>query len=380
MVSTEVPGPDPDEKPAPTIRDLYRDRLLSTLIVISALSLLLALPFALRAGSVFFVPIASAIVLGLALSPLADWLNRRGLPNTMASLAAIAFMLLLIGAAGALVVVPATDLVDSLPQFVRRLSERASSLLASFADLSRMFEEVAGKADPASASSSAGGLRDGILSFALHTPQTVLQSFVTIMLTYFILESRLRVRRQILLERSDLASSMRAARVFRDVQNQIGTYFSTTIVIAGGVGLIVGLGAYLLGWERPVMWGGLAAFLNLIPYIGPLTMVVLLSLFGLSGTEPVAGALFPALAYLVLHTVESNVVNPMLVGKRLAISPGVILVSLLFFGWIWGIAGLFLAVPLLLLFSSLLEHVGRPNLIGFLFGEPLFPEAAATHA
>lgn len=136
---------------------------------------------------------ASAVVLGLALAPLADLLNRHGLPNTFASLAAVAFLLLMIVAAGSLVVVPAVDLIEALPQFIRRLNERTSSLLASFAEASRMLEQIAGKAEDTSG--TGGSLRDGIQAMVLHTPSTMLQGFITIMLTYFMLEARLRVRR-----------------------------------------------------------------------------------------------------------------------------------------------------------------------------------------
>ena len=88
--------------------------------------------------------------------------------------------------------------------------------------------------------------------------------------------------------------------------------------------------------------------------------------------------LVPALAYLALNTIEGNVVTPSVLGARFTMSPVMILLSLSYFTWIWGVVGALLSVPILLTLTSLFDHIGRPNIVGFIFGEPLFqPEAAA---
>src|SRR5690606_21918625 len=140
-----------------------------------------------------------------------------------------------------------------------------------------------------------------------------------------------------------------------------------------GVGVIVALGAWALGLDAPIMWGGLAMLLNFLPYIGPLTMVLILALFGLGTADsPLVGAI-PALAYLALHTVESNVVTPSILGARFTMHPVMILIALSYFTWICGVTGALLSVPILLTVTALIDHLGRPNLVGFIFGEPLFP-------
>ena len=127
-----------------------------------------------------------------------------------------------------------------------------------------------------------------------------------------------------------------------------------------------------MGMDAPVMWGGLAMLLNFIPYVGPLAMVVLLGLFGLGSAESAFVGLIPAAAYLALHTVEANVITPSILGARFTMNPVLILLALSYFGWIWGVAGALLSVPILLTLTALADHLGRPNFIGFLFGEPLF--------
>ena len=112
--------------------------------------------------------------------------------------------------------------------------------------------------------------------------------------------------------------------------------------------------------------------LNFLPYIGPLAMVVLLSLFGIGTSETIFLGLIPALAYLGLHAVEANFVTPSILGARFTMNPVMILIALSYFSWIWGFFGALLSVPILLTLTAFFDHVGRPNLIGFVFGEPLF--------
>jgi predicted PurR-regulated permease PerM len=135
----------------------------------------------------------------------------------------------------------------------------------------------------------------------------------------------------------------------------------------------VALGAWALGLDAPVMWGGLAMLLNFLPYIGPLMMVVILALFGLGSAESPLVGIIPAVAYLGLHPVESNVITPSILGARFTMNPVMILIALSYFTWIWGVTGALLSVPILLTVTALIDHLGRPNLIGFIFGEPLFP-------
>jgi len=181
-----------------------------------------------------------------------------------------------------------------------------------------------------------------------------------------------RMRRRLLLERSDFGASIKAARVIREVQDRVAAYILTVTWINLGVGVIVALGAWALGVEAPIMWGGLAALLNFIPYIGPLAMVVLLALFGIGTADTVFLGIIPAATYLGLHAVESNVFTPSILGARFTMNPVMILIAFSYFSWIWGVFGALLSVPILLMLTAFFDHVGRPNLIGFVFGEPLF--------
>ena len=156
------------------------------------------------------------------------------------------------------------------------------------------------------------------------------------------------------------------------MQDRVAAYILTVGLINALVGVVVALGAWALDVDAPIMWGGLAAILNFLPYIGPTIMVGLLALFGIGTTETVFLGLIPAAAYLALHAVEANVITPSILGARFTMNPVMILIALSYFTWIWGVFGALLSVPILLMLTALFDHVGRPNLIGFIFGEPLF--------
>jgi predicted PurR-regulated permease PerM len=100
--------------------------------------------------------------------------------------------------------------------------------------------------------------------------------------------------------------------------------------------------------------------------------VALTALFGIGTSDTVIWGLVPAAAYLALHTVEANVITPAILGKRFTMNPVLILIALSYFTWIWGVLGALLSVPILLILTALFDHLGRPNLVGFIFGEPLF--------
>lgn len=347
-------------------------RLISALVLILGLGLFLALPFVLSIGSVVFLPVVTAIVLTIILSPLADRLAGWGLPNVLASLVALLAFFGIVMLALATILQPAMTLFDSLPEMTQRVSQRFAELRGQFAWLE------AANARMAEVMGTAGGDRVVIATptvleqVAFATPSVLLEVLLTILMTYFMIEARVRLRRHLLFDRASFGTSIKAARVMREVQDRVADYILTVTWINASVGVIVALGAWALGVEAPIMWGGLAMMLNFVPYIGPLAMVALLALFGIGTADTVWLGIVPAAAYLALHTVESNVVTPSILGARFTMNPVMILIALSYFSWIWGVFGALLSVPILLTLTALFDHVGRPNLIGFIFGEPLF--------
>jgi predicted PurR-regulated permease PerM len=347
-------------------------RLISALVVILGVGLFLALPFVLSIGSVVFLPLVTALILTIVLSPLADRLASWGLPNVLASLVALLVFFAALVLAGLLILQPAIVLFDALPAIIDRIGQRFTELQGQFAWLSvanDRLAELTGHSGNEVVVASPSVLEQ----FAYATPSVILETLLTFLMTFFMVEARVRMRRRLLLERSDFGASLKAARVIRDVQDRVAAYILTVTWINAAVGVIVGLAAWAFGLDAPVMWGGLAAILNFLPYIGPLTMTAILALYGVGTAETALLGVVPAAAYLGLHTVESNAFTPSILGARFTMNPVLILIALSYFSWIWGVFGALLSVPILLTLTAFFDHVGKPNLVGFIFGEPLFP-------
>jgi len=347
-------------------------RLISALVVILGLGLFLALPFVLSIGSVVFLPLVTALILTIVLSPLADKLASWGVPNVLASLIALIVLLAALVLAGLLILQPAIVLFDTLPAVVDQIGQRFAELRNQFAWLALANDRLA-ELTGQSGNQVVVATPSMLEQFAYATPSVVLETLLTFLMTFFMVEARVRMRRRLLLERADFGASLKAARVIRDVQDRVAAYILTVTWINGLVGVIVGLAAWAFGLEAPVMWGGLAAILNFLPYIGPLAMMAILALYGVGTADTALVGIIPAAAYLGLHAVESNVVTPSILGARFTMNPVMILIALSYFSWIWGVFGALLSVPILLTLTAFFDHVGRPNLIGFVFGEPLFP-------
>ncbi len=346
-------------------------RLISALVVLMAIGLFLALPFVLSIGSVVFLPLVAALILTIILSPLADKLAT-WLPNFLASILALLVFFAVLALAFSAVLGPAVSLYDDIPAMAEQVGRHFSDLQLAFAWVGELNENLAALTGGEQAQQVVLAGPTMLEELAFATPTVVLEVLLTFLLAFFMIEARIRLRRRLLLERQQVGASLKAARAIREVQDRVAAYILTVGLINTGVGIIVALGAWIMGLEAPIMWGGLAALLNFIPYVGPLMMVVLLGLFGIGSADAVVVGLVPAAAYLALHTVEANVVTPTVLGARFTMNPVLILLALSYFGWIWGVTGALLSVPILLTLTALVDHLGRPNLIGFLFGEPLF--------
>jgi len=380
-MTSETPQEHAQERPeAPqAVSSEQQVRLISALVLLLGIGLFLALPFVLSIGSVVFLPLVTALLLTILLSPLADRIARLGMPNVIASLGALTVFLLIVLAALALVLQPALLLFDRIPEIASQVGVR-------FAELRNEFEWLAVANRELAELMGQSGAREVVLAtpslleeIAFATPSVVVEVLITFLMTFFMIEARVRMRRHLLFDRASFGASVKAARAMREVQDRVAAYILTVGAINACLGIVVALGAWALGVDAPIMWGGLAMILNFIPYVGPLAMTALLALFGIGTADTLWLGLIPATAYVALNTIEANVVTPSILGARFTMNPVMILIALSYFTWIWGVTGALLSVPILLTLTALFDHIGRPNLIGFIFGEPLFQTNVFEH-
>jgi predicted PurR-regulated permease PerM len=167
----------------------------------------------------------------------------------------------------------------------------------------------------------------------------------TLILLFFLLASE-----RWLISRTIETVPQRRARVLligavRSAQRDIASFLATQAMINAGVALATGLGCWAVGLPNPILWGSLAGILSFIPYLGPLMMLMILFLAGALTFETPGEMLMPALAFGAINLVESNFVTPWVVGRRLELTPLAVFLAVMFAGWLWGIAGAFIAVP-----------------------------------
>lgn len=351
-------------------------RLISALVLLLATGLFLALPFVLSIGSVVFLPLVSAIILTIVLSPMAERLTQIGFPGHLASFTSLMVLIGALSLALTAVLSPAMSLYQEVPAMVDRIGEHFAALKGSLDWIIRLNSQVAKIVGSPEGQQVVLAGPSVLEQLALATPSVLVEILLTLLMTFFMVAGRVRLRRNTIFSAFDFSTSLKAAQVARAVQDRVAAYILTVGVINLFVGVVVATGAWLLGMSAPIMWGGLAALLNFLPYIGPLTMLGLLALFGLGTADNPLIGLIPAASYLGLHTVESNLVTPSILGARFTMNPVLILLALSYFSWIWGVTGALLSVPILLTITALIDHLGRPNLVGFIFGEPLFSSEA----
>jgi predicted PurR-regulated permease PerM len=347
-----------------------RDRLIAALTLIAGIGLVLALPFALQAGAAFFLPLTAAIVIAIALVPMLEWLERHRIPAPLAALTCVLLFLVAANVALASIVVPATQWVRDLPNKIPQIQSNLKPLIEFYANLDEFVNKTlmnfasAPVKQPVMATAPPRSLLD---LFATSAPSALLEMFFGILVIYFFLSGWTRLRRGAITSRSSFGGAMATARVIQDVVDDTSAYLGTITIINLTLGLIVAGVLALMGMPTPLMWGGLVALLNYIPYFGPVIAAVLLAVGGLMSFPDIGTAVLPAGVMIGAHLIEANVVTPLVVGHRLTINPILILISLSFWGWVWGTTGMLLAVPLLIIIQTVMNAAGKPDIAGFLF-------------
>nr|WP_293861168.1 AI-2E family transporter [Sphingomonas sp. SCN 67-18] len=340
--------------------------------MICGVGLIIGLPFALRYGAEFFLPVTAALVIAIALVPLLEWMERRRVPSGLAAFLCLLLFLIVANVALASIVVPATEWFRALPERIPQIQANLAPLIDFYANLQRFVDntvQMLASGPVAAAQARAVAAPTSLMDYVSSAPSAAIQTFFAILVIYFFLAGWTRLRERTITSRGSFGGALATARVIQNVVDATSAYLGTITFINVGLGLIVAAILWLIGMPSPLMWGGIVALLNYIPYIGPILAAILLGLGGLMTFSDVWLALLPAAIQIGFHLIEANVVTPMLLGRRLTINPLLILISLSFWGWVWGTPGALLAVPLLIIIQTVMRAAGKPDIAGFLFEE-----------
>ena len=317
----------------------------------------IALVFAVREARPLLAPVLIAALLTLALSPAVRWLRRRGVPEVLGALLMVVALMASTVPLAMTLARPAAAWWETAPTTVAQLLEQLDKVRSAIPGLHPPPPPRPGRAaqtatpDPLKERLASEGV--ALTGLVLTRSLSFAVSFTaTVILLYFLLASEHWVVSRIVEAVPRQRTRALVLGGVRAAQREIGHWLAVVGIVNCTVGVIMGLVLWMLGLPNPTLWGAVTAVFCFVPYIGPMAVMALLLLAGISTFDSGAQVLGPMLAFVLIHAVESNIVSPLIVGRRLSLSPVSVFLSVMFWGWLWGIAGALIAVPLLIALRS----------------------------
>lgn len=314
-----------------------------------------ALVGALSYSRTIALPLVAGALVGLVLGPTADRMRKFGVP---ASITYSGILLTL----GGIVFALASAVYPVLAQWIERAPELAAGLQAKFSFLQRPLEQMLN----IGAASSPGAIvvqeKDSTKllagALAMATP-ALTQMIIFVFSLIFFLAGRVEFRNRLVMQFQDRGDRLAALRVFSNIEDLLLRYFATVTSINAAVAVLVGASMMFMGMGSPLAWGFLAFVFNFLPMVGPLILKAALLVAGLVVMPDLASGIAPALVYTLIVTIEANYVTPTIVGGRFTVNPFVVFLSVIFWSWLWGFFGALLAMPLVVVATTIYDAVWR---------------------
>ncbi len=319
--------------------------------------------------SAVVLPIIFAFLLNLLLQPAMTLLIKAHVAKTVA---AILIILLFLGAVVGLGISlsgPAAEWIAKAPQSLERLEERFSAITKPVANVQRATQEMQKITDGQGADPTSVSVRGpGLDSMLFSGTRTMLAEFGTmVLLLFFLLRSGDLFLRRLVEILPTFGNKKQAVDIWHEISRNISGYLVTISLMNAAVGIATGLAAYAFGLSSPILWGALAFALNYILILGPLCGVATIFLAGVLGFDAIWQAFLPAASYLLFHIIE-GAVTPALLARRFELNPVLVIISLVFWYWMWGIPGALIAVPLLASFKIICDRIRPLMALGHFVG------------
>jgi predicted PurR-regulated permease PerM len=314
------------------------------------------------------LPVLLAWVGSMALKPPVTWLRERHVPAPLAA----GLILMMLGAVLALGLIhfgrPVADWVKSAPETLPRLREKYQRLFAPVSRISAAWNGLDGKTNkdshpPGGSLPGVGGsqIAGAVFTWTSNVLVGVCECAVLLFLLLASGDGFIYKFARALQKLGDKSDAM---EICRQIQQHISTYLFSVSMINLVLGIAVGVSLYWAGLPNAAMWGAVAAVANFVPYFGPLAGVTAVAGVGLLAFDTVGRGLLPAGVYLLWHLLEADLVTPLLLGRRFKMNAFVIFVMLMFCGWLWGVLGTLLAMPLLVTLNVVCSRVPACSALG----------------
>jgi predicted PurR-regulated permease PerM len=352
--------PTPEEKPEPPpkIQPIRRPRRLTAIAVMGLF--VLALFYTFYSARDFFLPLTLAWLLNLLLKPLMRGMKKFHISEGIgAGILMLGFIGMLV-AGVYLVSEPASAWLAKAPQTV----ERASQRLRGFLQPAEKFQKAATQVEKLGSAATADEepaqkvelKRSGWMGTVLTRTTSVLFLIgETSVLLYFFLASGDLLMRKAVHILPTLTDKKRALEIVGEIEHQVSRYLGSISIVNAFEGITIGIGLAIIGMPNPVLWGVMAALANYIPYLGAIITCSCVTLVALVTFDSVGHALLVPALYISVNMAD-NFISPLFLGKRLTLNPLIVFITIMFWGWIWGIVGVLLAVPITMAFKIFCDH------------------------
>jgi predicted PurR-regulated permease PerM len=342
-------------------------------VLLAGLLLFAALTAAYVAAEVI-LPIVLAMVLTLLLLPGMRLLTRLHVPRSLSALILILAALAGILALGAAVSGPAKTWAGRLPEGAPLIEEKLRFLSQPIQTASEFLQKADRMGQQGSPSNGGLGLTESLFRGTQHFASGL---FETILVLFFFLVSGDTFLRRLVEILPRFKDKRQAVDLSQQIEDNISAYLVTITLMNAAVGVATALVMWVCGVGDPVLWGVIAFFLNYLPIMGPLLGVVLFVFVGLLETPTLWQSLVPAGLYFLIHILEGETITPMLLARRFTLNPVLVIISLIFWFWMWGVPGAILSVPMLAITKIVCDGVKPLNAIGhFLEGDAAKSTAA----
>lgn len=327
---------------------------------------------ALRLASALLIPIAVSILLSLLLGPLVRWLRQHRVPEWAGAGLLVFGTIGLLGVGTGLLTGPAAAWLQRSPAILTQIEAKVRHVIRPFNAIQASAQRVEQAASGAGGSPSAkvevqapGLMRRVGVSTLTAVGVTLAVAF----LTYFLLATGQRLRQRLVGLPLEPRHQERMEHALNEIERQTSRYLLFTTMISIGVGGATWALLLLCGLPSAGLWGAIAGVLNFIPYAGAMVSAVLIGAAALLSFDGVQAPLLVVGGFLLIHLVAGNIVTPAVLGRKLPLNTVAIFVCLLFWGWVWGVPGAILAVPMTVMLKVICDHVDQLRPLAVLLGD-----------
>ncbi len=315
---------------------------------------LLAFGAFLYVGRAILLPILAAAVLALTLGPLIKAAQRRGIPTWATAVLIVLFGFGALSLAAMAVVGPVSQWIGRAPEIGATIRDKLAVLEQPLAALQQLETSLFGDSAGLNVKMPASTVVLPIVAFLTPTAGELVLFFTT---SFFFLVGEIELRNQVVALFRDRDSKLEFLKIMRDIERNLAGYLAVVTMVNTGIAIIVGFGAWLIGFPNPWIFGFLAGLFNYVPYIGPAIMVIVLFGVGLVTFPSLTHALIAPLGLIALTTLEGHLITPTIIGRRLTLNPLIVFLALAFWTWMWGPLGALLAMPLSIIGLVVVNHL-----------------------